>query len=350
MNVSVDRPASGRDAIFANAKAALRLIGQFDTPPTPAVYELWYHYVEAHDPELVQRMNYYVEDLQEVSASVLKNLVSEFAAKSSVSSEQEATQRAIASTLTELEQVARTQLDAGNEFSDSIVSAEEKLQLPSLTPNDILQSLSALAGANLAMRKQLAQSCDRLNWAQTQIQQLSDSLQESTRALLIDPLTNVGNRRHFDNLMHQIFERQSSDSKYTFLLLLDIDNFKAVNDALGHPAGDQLLRFVASLIENRCGSASVSRIGGDEFAIISRHDSAEGGKQLADDLVSIVNAKPIKFEADGMVWDRISVSVGVVMLRANDNAASLQERCDKLLYAAKEGGRNRACAERRITS
>ena len=158
-------------------------------------------------------------------------------------------------------------------------------------------------------------------------------------AALRDPLTGLGNRRAFQAALAAAMSRAEAEAA---LLLLDLDRFKHVNDSLGHPVGDALLRLVAQRLRASLrGGDSLVRLGGDEFAILLPH--AEGAERLAERLVDLLS-RPYLVEGH---LANIGVSIGIA--RAPADAAEggmLLRRADLALYAAKAAGRRQFCVFR----
>lgn len=156
-----------------------------------------------------------------------------------------------------------------------------------------------------------------------------------------DPLTGVANRRGFD----QTLERWLAQSRPSFVLaILDIDHFKQINDAHGHTAGDDVLKYVAScLTESFRSDDLVARVGGDEFAVLaSGLTLRQAESRLAGVLARIANGKPGETHRPGHVP---TLSCGLSECSAGDTAASMFERADDAQYAAKRQGKNRVVAK-----
>jgi diguanylate cyclase (GGDEF)-like protein/PAS domain S-box-containing protein len=155
---------------------------------------------------------------------------------------------------------------------------------------------------------------------------------------LHDPLTDLSNRRAFEESLARSVSRARRGSASS-LLVLDLDNFKVVNDALGHPAGDRVLVDLAHLIMAvvRPGD-EVARFGGDEFAVLLEGVALEGARITAERLRRSVDEH--RFLVGERAFD-LGVSVGVVPVDGSADASLLMAVADSALYAAKEKGRNR---------
>jgi diguanylate cyclase (GGDEF)-like protein len=152
----------------------------------------------------------------------------------------------------------------------------------------------------------------------------------------LDALTNLHNRRYFHETLAREVARAHRYDRRLALIVFDVDDFKAVNDRVGHLTGDAVLAEVAERVRSVVRSADVAcRIGGDEFAVILPESSVIDAQQLSARLQETVAARPI------IQAGRLDVSAGVAELRQADDAASIFERADEALYRAKEAGKGR---------
>lgn len=170
---------------------------------------------------------------------------------------------------------------------------------------------------------------------------LGDTLEALRRLATRDQLTGLLNRREFDRILSEERERALRFSHSLGLVLVDIDHFKAVNDAHGHPAGDAVLREVARRLQEQLRSVDrVARFGGEEFALILMHTDAAGAAEVAQRACAAIARDPIM--AAETVALTVTASAGVAILPQDAEAeSSLVAAADKALYAAKQRGRNR---------
>ncbi len=156
--------------------------------------------------------------------------------------------------------------------------------------------------------------------------------------VLTDPLTELLNRRAFDqNLEHAV--RQWERHRRAFVLVLgDIDHFKLINDRFGHPVGDEVLRQMATRIRSALRKSDLAfRIGGEEFAVLLTETSLKAGAEVANKLRRRIDEEPISLPGGQTIFPTMSFGVGGP---GSPSPASLLTQVDKALYQAKSLGRN----------
>lgn len=152
-----------------------------------------------------------------------------------------------------------------------------------------------------------------------------------------DGLTGLSNRRHFDRLLREAFERSLLTGRRLSVLLLDVDHFKHFNDTRGHLAGDAALKSLGQLLHKSVRSdTAVARYGGEEFAVIT-----PGGLREAVGL-----GERLRRRVEAELEVRVSVGVACLDPRTDRDEPALLARADRALYAAKAAGRNRVEADR----
>jgi diguanylate cyclase (GGDEF)-like protein len=159
---------------------------------------------------------------------------------------------------------------------------------------------------------------------------------EARRLADVDAHTGLHNRRYFHETLGREVARSQRYERPLALIVFDLDDFKEINDRLGHLAGDAVLGQVGERIRSVVRSADVAcRVGGDEFGIILPESTLEDAEQLCERLKGQMTLQPIPQAG------RLQISAGVAGLRAQDDAVTLFERADDALYRAKEAGKGR---------
>jgi diguanylate cyclase (GGDEF)-like protein len=155
----------------------------------------------------------------------------------------------------------------------------------------------------------------------------------------LDALTGLHNRRYFHETLARECSRAHRYARKLALVVVDIDNFKSINDRIGHLSGDAVLAAVGERVQSVVRSADVAcRVGGDEFAVILPESSMADAEQLYRRIQFVVGARPLG------PFERIRLSAGLSELQPEDDAKTLFERADEALYRAKESGKGRFSA------
>jgi diguanylate cyclase (GGDEF)-like protein/putative nucleotidyltransferase with HDIG domain len=160
----------------------------------------------------------------------------------------------------------------------------------------------------------------------------------ATRYAETDGLTGLRNHRSFQTTLHDALDTATSDGSLVSLVMLDIDDFKGINDRYGHPSGDQVLRTIAEVLSDVVGADFAFRVGGEEFALLLPERDGPAGKELLD----TVHAKLEKTSFPHDVAVTISVGVAVFPEMAESRDALVQ-MADSALYWAKNHGKAHTC-------
>jgi len=199
-------------------------------------------------------------------------------------------------------------------------------------------TIAKIKRENESLREELQRT---LNALQEKNRELEASLQRVEELAATDPLTRLYNRRHFGQLLEQLFAEAQRYDKDLSCVMIDLDGYKQLNDSFGHQVGDELLILAGKVIQANMRRMDVAaRYGGDEFVLLLPH---------ADDQEAARVAQRIReqfFAASATLLKRergVTMSAGVASLRVHrpPHADQLVARADAALYRAKEGGRNR---------
>lgn len=167
---------------------------------------------------------------------------------------------------------------------------------------------------------------------------LSAANDRLTELAQIDMLTGCANRRHLLDRANEMIVFAARHDLPLSLTVLDLDNFKRVNDTWGHPGGDAVLAAAGHVLRHHGRAADLlGRIGGEEFALLMPNTAAQGARLHADQLRQALSELEVPVEGGDI---RVTASFGVAQLRAGEDYDELYARADAALYAAKDAGRN----------
>nr|WP_277873724.1 diguanylate cyclase [Leptolyngbya sp. FACHB-60] len=209
--------------------------------------------------------------------------------------------------------------------------------------------LEAQVAARTATLKQLNQQLQTEIDVRRQAElALQSANQELQRLTLVDSLTAIANRRHFDQYLEQEWRRAVREHQPFSLILLDIDYFKLYNDHYGHQAGDACLRLVAQTIVQTIHRATdlAARYGGEEFAVVLPNTDAHGAVYLAETLRQAVKALHMSHARSTVSpWITLSLGIATCQPSVTLNSINLITAADTRLYQAKQQGRDRIQAD-----
>lgn len=329
---------------FSVARNALTFVGKFRTPPTPPVYEVWYRYVEANDDLLVDAMKHAVECRQEVSLDLLTSVH-----RAHCELPDPTSAKAVAELLNELANFSETiqqQRRAGEVFHDEVTGVSRILRQDASHQTDLQQCIHTLLTSNAQMHWHLGQVSESLQSTQAQLTSLREELDRAQRAAYTDHLTGIGNRKQYDRWAEQYIKAYGKDGQPIFLALVDLDHFKTINDQFGHSVGDMVITYAANLLQEICAQAKAARIGGDEFAVFFPAPSRQAASDLLNEMLGKLKTQPLVFGENNQSIGTLSFSVGAAHLDQHDDALEWFNKADRMLYSAKELGRNCAIVYR----
>lgn len=199
----------------------------------------------------------------------------------------------------------------------------------------LMKEIDRVMASNATLKVELANSKVVLESQRSQIETLKT-------AVRIDGLTQLANRAYFDEKLTEMVKlRQRHENASFSLMMIDLDNFKDINDSYGHPAGDRILKGVAAKIKATLrGSDFIARFGGDEFALILVKTERKAAEEVAWKLCSEVRESRFLLGAETF---NMTLSIGLTEAQKADTEESLLKRADEALYRVKGLGRNSVC-------
>jgi diguanylate cyclase (GGDEF)-like protein len=174
------------------------------------------------------------------------------------------------------------------------------------------------------------------------IRELNEANHELERKTAIDALTGVANRRLYDKRVLAEARRSRREKTPLAIAMLDIDDFKSVNDTYGHQCGDEALKHFTGILKEciKRPSDTICRYGGEEFVVILPNTDLEGAALLMESVRAMTEASQLNCEGE-VIKFTVSIGVATRVISSDSESELLNAFADKLLYKAKEAGRNR---------
>ncbi len=325
---------------YSLGQRVLSLMEHHQVWPTATNYELWLHY--AADPKgrigvAIERL---LTDGQPITEQVADALASSYLPRIRVNEQIRDTGNQLAQ---ELGSVSGA-IDNARQFTDAygelLHTTGQTLETES-DPEKLKGVVGDLSTATRKARRQTSILADHLRDSTLEVARLKEHLELVRRDSMTDALTGLANRKAFDEQLTLAAAEAERSGGILTVALLDIDHFKLFNDTWGHQTGDQVIRYVASIIGRQAGPPRMAaRYGGEEFAVLC---PAEGGDRMAIALECIreaVAGRRLKRRSTNEELGAVTLSAGYAQRRPGESTVALIERADQALYASKHAGRN----------
>lgn len=204
---------------------------------------------------------------------------------------------------------------------------------------DKLIDLPTITSKFNEIQAHMTEEVQKANSIITQLNMQIKNLEEDSN---LDGLTKVFNRRALDRYLQKITQKGNLQHEL-HLLILDIDDFKSINDTYGHVVGDKILIFIANLLRNTLRDGDkVFRYGGEEFVIILNRITAEKCEEIAERILHTISTNTLLYKGESV---NVTISIGATKYIDGDTPESLIDRADKALYNSKKQGKNQLSTE-----
>ena len=330
---------------LAFAQIALGQIKALRQSATPRNYEIWYSYASGYNPSLNQAINDVLARGGNLTEEELEQIYNTYLSPTRITDRIDNVGSRVSDEISQVMAMIDAAAGSASNYSESLADMSQKIS----TTNDreglrsIVESLVETSNEMQVTNTSLEQ---KLTASKQEINQLQTNLETVRVESLTDPMTQLANRKLFDEALDNAIANSTALGEPLSLLMVDIDHFKTFNDTYGHLTGDQVLRLVASsLKQNVKGQDVAARYGGEEFAVVLPSTPLRSALTVADHIRRAVMSKELMKRSTGQHLGRITVSIGAATLHKGDAAQSFIGRADNCLYAAKRNGRNRVICE-----
>ncbi len=316
-----------------------------ETPAIPRYYELWFTYAIGHNKQLSKAVKKILLEKSKLSVEDTENLYDTFLSAKKI---KERVGEVGAQITTELKDVMTLIEDISNStgtYGESLKVVGS--QITNIDSKDQLKELvSALATATVKMAEKTENQEKKLQESYEQIHELNHVLEEIRVESMTDQLTELANRKKFDEFLAQTMADTNISGEELCLMIIDIDHFKKFNDTYGHQTGDQVLCLVAKTLESCVAKEHLAaRYGGEEFAVILPNSNLEEAGKLAEQMRVSVMDKELYQRSTNESLGSITISIGISKYVTGETKEAFIERADKCLYGAKNSGRNNVKSE-----
>ena len=322
-----------------NLKLTIKLLAKHKIPVSPIYYQVGYDIVSGRNNLLKEALDRLLESQdQQLSEQNFLTLFQQFLAPDD---------QAVEAQRQQLQQMIDTlqsgfshstgemseYLEALNHFSDVLSEDSE--------PEIIGKEVQKVRQNTIRMEQSQRQLGSNMEEMLEEVDSLRLELDRVRKESLTDSLTNLANRKAFDQRLNELIDDSEENSTFS-VIIADIDFFKKFNDTYGHLVGDKVLKYVATILKSGVkGKDLAARFGGEEFTLLLPNTDINGAKTVAEQMRVVIANMHLVDKSVNAGYGKVTVSLGVGQYRPGETNQELLERADKALYVAKENGRNR---------
>ncbi len=332
----------------AVAEKAVHSMAQQRVPSTPNNFHVWFKYSLGTSPDLKRAIDILIGNKRKFDRATNRGLFATYVASRGaddlaaidVSKQLHSVMASAKQFLTTAIADNRTQIRAISDVADRSEAGVD----PKLLVESLMEELTKAATRATKLETSFVEKTRELD-------AIRDSLSKSEERARTDTLTGLPNRRALEEFFRTAQIAAMEKGEPLGALLIDIDHFKKFNDNFGHGVGDQVLRLMASVLQERVREGDLpARYGGEELIAVLPDADLVTCEAVAERIRRSIAECHITRRSTGENLPGITVSIGVGQFQPGESVADLVERCDRALYLAKRTGRNRVVTEHQLDS
>ncbi len=340
MTVQVETALRAPQA-YSLAHQAIEAMQTASVWPTPLNYELWVHYLTEPDGPLGRELRRLLTSGTPFTDAAAEMLAAEFLPRGRLSEEIRdvgvVLNRELAAVAAAIDKARKVQ----SAYGETLASASEQMQTTE-KPEQLNEIVTTLSSATRRIQRHTSALEKRLESSNREVLRLRDHLEQVRRDAMTDALTNLPNRKTFDERLEKECEEPGLNGQCLTVALIDIDHFKRFNDTWGHQTGDQVLRYVASVLGRIAHEPRLAaRYGGEEFAMIFPGETAGAVEAALNAVREEISSRNLRRRSTNDDLGAVTISAGFAEREPGESAQALLERADGALYSSKRTGRNR---------
>lgn len=325
---------------FEWARKTLEAMEANNVWPTAINFELWMHYVAAKDSEVAAEIDQVLRSGAQFTEQVGEQIASQHLPSAKLNGEILDAGKNLSAELDTVSRAIETARETSEAYGQQLATASVSLE--DKDAEDVRSMVETLSAATRKVREENQALESQLADTTSELSRLREHLEQVRRDAMTDALTMLFNRKAFDEALEKACKDAAETRGIVTLAVIDIDHFKIFNDTWGHQTGDQVIRYVASVIGRMAeGTRIAARYGGEEFALIFPGEDRDTAYSVIERAREEISTRILKRRSTNEQLGAITISSGVAESLRGDQPASLIERADGALYASKRNGRNR---------
>jgi diguanylate cyclase len=341
MASSFDEP--DYDYAASVAGRAMRSMTEQRIAPTPANFAIWFQYFAGSHDDLRNAIDLLIDNDRPFDARTNQDLFETYIAPRAGAVASETSERlhslmgAAKEFLTTAIADNHTQMQAISQVADQGKAGVDPKALVARLMNELARAATRATRLEAGFAEKARE-----------LDVIRDSLSRSEERARTDTLTGLANRWALDEFLRKA-QTMAEWGEPLSVMMLDIDHFKRFNDNFGHGVGDQVLHLMAKVLREKVREQDLpARYGGEELIAVLPDADLAACVEIAERIRRAIAECRITRRSTGAALPNISVSIGVAQYRAGEVISDLIERCDRALYLAKSGGRNRVVTENEL--
>lgn len=321
-------------------RLAVPLMKKGGVAMTPANYAVWYEYVSGGNEALIDAVDAQMDGNERLTDKQSRELYERFFDREKDQVALLEMRQDLQRVLTELLSYVSTGSAVSKKTTENLLLIINQLH-PAMSRDEVHNVIEEVLTETRLSMSNSSLLTERLNTTTAEINDLKKDLENAKREAKTDMLTNLANRKAFDELLEKATRDSDSSGLELCLIFCDLDFFKNINDKHGHLVGDQVLKVVAASLKSAVkGRDLVARYGGEEFAIVLLNTSLVNVKKLAENIRVEIASKHIQRKDSREALGTITMSFGVARYYPSEGPESFLQRADRALYMSKRKGRN----------
>ena len=344
MSAGVESTLRGPNA-YELARKVLVEMERHHIWPTALNYELWVHYIANPDGPLAQEIERLLAAGEVITEGMSEQLAAAFLPKARLNEQIRDAGDQLTKELAAVAQAIKQAQRSSEQYGHTLAGAGRSLE-ENAEPATLKRLIDTLTTATKRVQRENKSLAKRLDESTAEVGRLREHLEQVRRDATTDALTNLANRKAFDDELARACAEAMEKAEPLALAVIDIDHFKRFNDTWGHQTGDQVIRYVSSVLGRMAPPPRfAARYGGEEFAMIFPSERAKDVLHTLEEIREEVSSRALKRRSTNEDLGTITVSAGVAEYKQGEKVETLIDRADQALYASKRTGRNRVTTD-----